>query len=219
MSAVDGALRKAILAAASNEQVERLAGRYGMQLGASRFVAGATLDECVAVLRRLNAQGFKANTTLLGESVADERAARAVVTEYERILERIRAALDPGDWMLMGPSYATPIALDKAGVTLKDIDVVDMHEAFAAQILCNVNAFKSKQFAKEKLGRSKAIGEVQDEKFNVHGGSTAIGHPFAATGARMVTTMANELALTGKSTALLGICAAGGLGAAAILER
>jgi proline dehydrogenase len=91
VSAVDGAFRKAILAAASNEQVERLAGRYGMQLGASRFVAGETLDECVAVLRRLNAQGFKANTTLLGESVADESAARAVVTEYERILERIRA--------------------------------------------------------------------------------------------------------------------------------
>lgn len=91
MSALDGALRKAILAAASNEQVERLAGRYGMQLGASRFVAGQTLDECVAVLRRLNDQGFKANTTLLGESVGDESAARHVVGEYEQILSRIHA--------------------------------------------------------------------------------------------------------------------------------
>lgn len=91
MTGVDGALRKAILAAASNDQVERFAGRYGMQLGASRFVAGQTLDECVAVLGRLNAQGFKANTTLLGESVADASAARAVATEYERILARIHA--------------------------------------------------------------------------------------------------------------------------------
>jgi proline dehydrogenase len=91
VTAVDDALRKAILAAAGNEPLERLAGRYGMQLGASRFVAGQTLDECVAVLRRLNAQGFKANTTLLGESVADAAAASAVVTEYERILARIHA--------------------------------------------------------------------------------------------------------------------------------
>jgi len=91
VSAVDGALRKAILAAAANDQLERFAGRYGMQLGASRFVAGQTLDECVAVLRRLNDQGFKANTTLLGESVADEGAARAVAIEYERILARIHA--------------------------------------------------------------------------------------------------------------------------------
>jgi proline dehydrogenase len=91
VTAVDDALRKAILAAASNEQVERFAGRYGMQLGASRFVAGQSLDECVAVLRRLNAEGFKANTTLLGESVADAAAARAVVSEYERILERLHA--------------------------------------------------------------------------------------------------------------------------------
>ncbi len=91
MSALDAALRKAILAAAGSGEVERLAGRYGLQLGASRFVAGQTLDECVAVLRRLNAQGFKANTTLLGESVGDEAAAAAVVGEYEGILRRIDA--------------------------------------------------------------------------------------------------------------------------------
>jgi proline dehydrogenase len=88
---VDAALRRALLAAGANDQLERFAGRYGMQLGASRFVAGRTLDECVAVLERLNAAGFKANTTLLGESVADEGAARTVVTEYERILDRIDA--------------------------------------------------------------------------------------------------------------------------------
>ncbi|MEO8877922.1 MAG: acetyl-CoA C-acyltransferase FadI [Polyangiaceae bacterium] len=128
------------------------------------------------------------------------------------------AALDPGGWMLMGPSYSTPIALDRAGLTLKDMDIVDMHEAFAAQILCNQQAFASKKFAEEKLGRSEAIGEIDDSKFNVHGGSISIGHPFAATGARMVTTVLNELKRRGGQFGLATACAAGGLGAAVVLE-
>jgi acetyl-CoA acyltransferase len=128
------------------------------------------------------------------------------------------AALDPAGWMLMGPSYATPLALDRAGLALKDMDVIDMHEAFAAQVLCNVKAFGSKQFAEEKLGRSSAIGEIDDAKLNVHGGSIAIGHPFAATGARMVTTVLRELKRRGGKFGLATACAAGGLGAAAVLE-
>ncbi|MGO8998523.1 MAG: acetyl-CoA C-acyltransferase FadI [Polyangiaceae bacterium] len=128
------------------------------------------------------------------------------------------AALDPAGWMLMGPSYATPLALDRAGLSLKDMDVIDMHEAFAAQVLCNVKAFGSKQFAEEKLGRSKAIGEVDDAKLNVHGGSIAIGHPFAATGARMVTTVLHELKRRGGKYGLATACAAGGLGAAVVVE-
>lgn len=128
------------------------------------------------------------------------------------------AALDPGGWMLMGPSYSTPIALDRAGLTLKDMDIVDMHEAFAAQILCNKQAFSSKKFAQEKLGRSEAIGEIDDTKFNVHGGSISIGHPFAATGARMVTTVLHELKRRGGQFGLATACAAGGLGAAVVLE-
>ncbi|MEO7113753.1 MAG: acetyl-CoA C-acyltransferase FadI [Polyangiaceae bacterium] len=128
------------------------------------------------------------------------------------------AALDPGGWMLMGPSYASPIALDRAGLALKDMDIVDMHEAFAAQILCNKEAFASKKFAQEKLGRSEAIGEIDDSKFNVHGGSISIGHPFAATGARMVTTVLHELKRRGGQFGLATACAAGGLGAAVVLE-
>jgi acetyl-CoA acyltransferase len=128
------------------------------------------------------------------------------------------AALDPNGWMLMGPSYATPKALDRAGITLKEIDLIDMHEAFAAQILCNTKAFASKKFAEEKLGRSSAIGEIDDAKFNVHGGSIALGHPFAATGARMVTTVLHELKRRGKRFGLATACAAGGLGAAVVLE-
>jgi acetyl-CoA acyltransferase len=120
--------------------------------------------------------------------------------------------------MLMGPSYATPIALDRAGMKLKDLTLIDMHEAFAAQTLCNVKAFASKQFAKDKLGRDQAIGEIDMDKFNVVGGSLAFGHPFAATGTRMITQTLRELKRRGGGTGLTTACAAGGLGAAMILE-
>ncbi|MFC0444440.1 acetyl-CoA C-acyltransferase FadI [Pseudidiomarina halophila] len=120
--------------------------------------------------------------------------------------------------MLMGPSFATPIALDRAGMKLADLDLIDMHEAFAAQTLANIKMFASKSFAKEKLGRSEAIGEIDMDKFNVLGGSIAYGHPFAATGARMITQTLRELKRRGGGTALTTACAAGGLGAAMILE-
>lgn len=128
------------------------------------------------------------------------------------------AALDPAGWMLMGPAHSTPLALDRAGITLKDLDLIDMHEAFAAQVLCNVQAFGSKQYAQKHLGRSVAIGEVDDAKLNVHGGSIALGHPFAATGARMVNTVLRELKRRGGGLGLATACAAGGLGAAVVLE-
>lgn len=120
--------------------------------------------------------------------------------------------------MLMGPSFATPIALDRAGMKLSDLDLIDMHEAFAAQTLANVKMFASKKFAEEELGRSEAIGEIDMDKFNVLGGSIAYGHPFAATGARMITQTLRELKRRGGGTALTTACAAGGLGSAMILE-
>jgi len=128
-------------------------------------------------------------------------------------------AVDPSDQLLIGPALCMPQALDRAGMTLSDIDLVDIHEAFAAQVLSVLKMLGSNAFARERLGKDAAVGEIDVDKLNVHGGSIAIGHPFGATGARMVTTMANELAATGKQSALLGICAAGGLGAAAVLER
>ena len=129
------------------------------------------------------------------------------------------AALDPNWQLLMGPAVTTPIALDRAGMTLADIDVIDMHEAFAAQVLSNTQAFESKEFAKERLGRDEAIGEIDWDNFNIYGGSISLGHPFAATGARQLTTMANELSRRGGGTALVTQCAAGGLGAAVVLEK
>ncbi len=150
--------------------------------------------------------------------MSEEKAKSLGVTPLGYLRSWGYAAIDPGGWMLMGPSYATPIALDRAGLTLKDMDLVDMHEAFAAQILCNTKAFASKKFAEEKLGRSEPIGEIDDKRFNVHGGSIALGHPFAATGARMVTTTLRELRRRNGQYGLVTLCAAGGLGAAAVLE-
>ncbi|MET1254376.1 acetyl-CoA C-acyltransferase FadI [Aliikangiella maris] len=128
------------------------------------------------------------------------------------------AALGVEKNMLMGPAYAAPIALDKAGMQLSDLTLIDMHEAFAAQALCNVNAFASESFARENLNRSQPIGEIDWDKFNVLGGSLAYGHPFAATGGRMITQTLNELQRRGGGTALVTACAAGGLGAAMVLE-
>ncbi|ALU42426.1 acetyl-CoA acyltransferase [Pseudoalteromonas rubra] len=120
--------------------------------------------------------------------------------------------------MLMGPAHSTPLALERAGLTLQDLDLIEMHEAFAAQTLANMKMFASDKFAQEKLGRSKALGEIDMDKFNVNGGSLAYGHPFAATGARLITQTLNELKRRGGGLALTTACAAGGLGAAFVLE-
>ncbi|OCH38057.1 acetyl-CoA C-acyltransferase FadI [Aliivibrio fischeri] len=128
------------------------------------------------------------------------------------------SAIDVHHDMLMGPSYATPMALDKAGISLSDLTLIDMHEAFAAQTLSNVKMFASNKFARECLGRDKAIGEIDMDKFNVLGGSIAYGHPFAATGARMIIQTLRELKRRGGGLGLNTACAAGGLGAAMVLE-
>jgi len=128
------------------------------------------------------------------------------------------AAIDVWEDMLMGPSYATPLALDRAGMKLSDLTLIEMHEAFAAQTLANMKMFASKKFAQEKLGRSEAIGEIDMDKFNVMGGSLAYGHPFAATGTRLLTQTLNELKRRGGGIGLTTACAAGGLGAAMIVE-
>jgi acetyl-CoA acyltransferase len=128
------------------------------------------------------------------------------------------SAIDVWQDMLMGPSYATPIALARAGMNLADLDLIEMHEAFAAQALANMKMFGSAKFAREHLGRDKAIGDIDMDKFNVMGGSLAYGHPFAATGARLITQTLNELNRRGGGVGLTTACAAGGLGAAMIVE-
>jgi acetyl-CoA acyltransferase len=128
------------------------------------------------------------------------------------------AAVDPGWQLLSGPAWAVPKALDRAGITWKDLGLVEIHEAFAAQVLSNAQAWGSKAWA-EKLGRAEPVGEVDWERTNVLGGSIAIGHPFAATGARLVTTLAREMVRRDVQFGLVSICAQGGMGLALVLER
>lgn len=188
-------------------------------------------DTSIEMLARLRPVFAKDGTLTAGNSSAltdggaavllmsEARARSLGVKPMAAFASWAYVGVDPADQLLLGPALAMPLALERAGLSLDEVDLVDMHEAFAAQVLSVLKMLGSRAFAAQRLGRAEAVGEVDPEKLNVHGGSLALGHPFGATGARMVTTMANELYLSGKRTALLGICAAGGLGAAAVLER
>ena len=128
-------------------------------------------------------------------------------------------ALDPAGQLLQGPAYAAPLALDRAGLAMSDIGLMEMHEAFAAQVLSNLQALSSRGFAERELGRSQAIGHPEVEKINVMGGSLSIGHPFGATGGRLTVTLLNEMARRDVQFGLLTVCAAGGMGFAMVVER
>ena len=151
--------------------------------------------------------------------MSEERARDLGYTPLGYIRSYAFTALNPGDQLLQGPAYAAPAALDAAGVELSDIDLVEMHEAFAAQILSNMKAFASEKFAREELNRSRPVGVVDFDRFNATGGSIAIGHPFGATGARVVTQLLYELRRRDKNLGLVTVCAAGGVGFAMVVER
>jgi len=127
--------------------------------------------------------------------------------------------VNPGHQLLQGPAYAAPVALERAGLKFSDIDLVEMHEAFAAQILSNLKALASKKFAQAELGRDEAVAEIDFDKINVNGGSIAIGHPFGATGARVTMQLLHELKRRGGNLGLITVCAAGGTGFAMVVER
>jgi acetyl-CoA acyltransferase len=128
-------------------------------------------------------------------------------------------AQDPGTELLLGPAYAIPEVLDDANLTLDDIDVVELHEAFAGQVLAVLRALESDAFAEEQLGRATAVGAVDRDLLNAWGGSLSLGHPFGATGTRLVTTAAHRLRVEDGRWALVAACAAGGQGHALLLER
>jgi acetyl-CoA C-acetyltransferase len=121
--------------------------------------------------------------------------------------------------LLMAPAYAVPRLLARAGLTLQDFDFYEIHEAFAAQALCTMKAWEDDTFCKEKLGLNGALGSIDRSKLNVNGSSVATGHPFAATGPRIIATLAKLLEQKGNGRGLISICAAGGQGVTAILER
>ena len=128
------------------------------------------------------------------------------------------AALDPGEQLLQAPVLAAPMALHRARLSLADIDLVEMHEAFAAQVLSNLRGFESREWA-ERAGFAAPVGAVDRARLNVMGGSISIGHPFGATGARITTTLCHELRRRGGQFGLMTVCAAGGLGFAMVVER
>lgn len=128
-------------------------------------------------------------------------------------------ALDPAGQLLQGPAYAAPIALDRAGLSMRDIGLMEMHEAFASQVLSNLQALSSKTFAETELGRSQAVGHPDVDRINVMGGSLSIGHPFGATGGRLTMTILHEMARRDVQFGLITVCAAGGMGFAMVVER
>jgi len=184
--------------------------------------------QALAALRPVFDRGYGSITAGNSSPLTDGAAAIVLAAEEKakalglRPLGFVRAyayaALDPSDELLQGPAYAAPIALERAALTLDQVDLVDMHEAFAAQVLSNLKAFASKKWAEERLGRSAPMGEIDPAKLNVNGGSIALGHPFAATGARMILSTLRELGRRKGAHALLTVCAAGGLGAALVLD-
>lgn len=150
--------------------------------------------------------------------MSEERAKSLGYTPLAYIRSYSYAALDPGEQLLMGPVLAAPVALKRAGLGLQDMTLVEMHEAFAAQVLCNLKGFESYEWAK-RAGFDKPVGEVDRAKLNVMGGSLSIGHPFGATGGRILTTLCNELQRRDGQFGLMTVCAAGGMGHAMVIER
>ena len=203
--------------------------RYDTVVDADNLVRRDTSPGALAALPPVFDRRFGTVTAGNASPLTDGAAAVLLMSEdrakaegYEP-LAYIRAwavaAVDPGGQLLMGPGLAIPKALDRAGLALGDVDLIEMHEAFAAQVASNIQALESETWAREKLGRPTAVGQVDRSRLNVCGGSIAIGHPFGATGARLTTTLANGLVRRQEKFGLVSVCAQGGMGFAMVLER
>ncbi|MEO7522240.1 MAG: acetyl-CoA C-acyltransferase, partial [Gemmatimonas sp.] len=150
--------------------------------------------------------------------MSEERARALGYAPMAFIKSYAYAAVDPSEQLLQAPVLAVPVALQRAGLSLPDLDLVEMHEAFAAQVLSNIQGLASKAWA-DRAGLSSPVGDVDMSRTNVMGGSLSIGHPFGATGARVLTTLCNELTRRGGQFGMLTVCAAGGMGHAMVVER
>ncbi len=202
---------------------------YENVVEADNLVRGDTTIEALSKLKPVFDRKFGTITAGNASSLTDGAAAVLLMSEDRAkelglkpigfIRSYAYAATDPFDQLLQGPVFALPLALERAKVKLDEIGVIEMHEAFAAQVLSNIQWIGSKKIAQEKLNRSEAIGDIDPVKINVTGGSVALGHPFGATGARIVTSVCHELQRTGQQYGLVTVCAAGGMGVAMVLER
>lgn len=185
----------------------------------------ATLKPC---FDRDNGTMTAANSTALTDGascvlLASEEWAQANNLEVKAWLTFCEVAavdfVDKREGLLMAPAYAVPRMLERAGLTLQDFDFYEIHEAFAAQVLSTLKAWEDPEFCRQRLGLDKPLGAIDRNKLNVKGSSLATGHPFAATGGRIVATLAKLLEQKGSGRGLISVCAAGGQGVTAILER
>ncbi len=151
--------------------------------------------------------------------MSEEKARALGYTPRAYVRSYAYYAVEPAEQLLIGPAYAIPIALERAGITLGDVGLVEMHEAFASQVLSTVQKLASREFAERELGRSEPVGTIDLDRMNVSGGSIALGHPFGATGARVVNTLSREMERRNVEFGLVSVCAAGGVGCAMVLER
>ena len=151
-------------------------------------------------------------------SESGRRSASLPVSAY--LTHAREAAVDfvHAEGLLMAPAYAVSAMLAEANLALQDFDFYEIHEAFAAQTLATLKAWESEKFCRERLGPRSALGSIDRSKLNVKGGSVAVGHPFAATGTRIVGTLAKLLKQRGRGRGLISVCTAGGMGVTAILE-
>ncbi|HET7711558.1 MAG TPA: acetyl-CoA C-acyltransferase FadI [Thermoanaerobaculia bacterium] len=203
--------------------------KYDSIVEADNLIRADTTLDSLAKLRPVFDRKFGTITAGNSSPLTDGAAAVLLMSEDKAKAAGIKplgfirsyayAATDPFDQLLQGPVFALPVALERAKLTLRDIQVIEMHEAFAAQVLSNIQWMGSKRIAQEKLRRNEPVGEIDPESINRTGGSIALGHPFGATGARIVTTVCNELQRTGAQYGLVTVCAAGGIGVAMVLER
>ncbi len=188
--------------------------------------------EKLATLRTVFDKGPKATMTA-GNSTSLTDGAAAVLLCSEEWAKKhklpVQAYLTTGrsaavdfvndEGLLMAPTVAVAEMLQREGLTLQDFDFYEIHEAFAAQVLCTLKAWESKDYCKQRLGLKKPLGSIDREKLNVKGSSLAVGHPFAATGARIIATLAQLLDQKGSGRGLISVCTAGGMGVCAILEK
>ena len=203
--------------------------RYETTVAADNLLRQDTSLEALAALKPVFDRRYGTVTAGNSSALTDGAAACLLMSEekakaegYEPLAyvkEWAVAAVDPGGQLLMGPGIAIPRALDRAGLQLGDIDLIEMHEAFAAQVASNIQALESGTWARNELDRSTPVGQVDRDRLNVCGGSIALGHPFGATGARITTTLANEMTRRNAGLGLVSVCAQGGMAFAMVLER
>ena len=206
-----------------------LSPKYATTVTADSLIRADTSMEALAKLKPVFDRRFGSVTAGNSSPLTDGAAAVLLMSEDRAkslgyaplayIKSWAVAAVDPAWQLLMGPALAVPMALDRAGLTLGDMDLIEMHEAFGAQVASNIQALESDVFARERLGRTSKVGTVDRARLNVCGSSIAIGHPFGATGARITGLLGHEMTRRNAKFGLISVCAQGGMGFAMVLER